>query len=303
MLNLGDTDRSTVSNMGELPQPLEFYLRLMSDPAGAPGLDAAVHEQVGNLLAGLRDPSLAVAGVAHTSEEFRRRVEAYEASTLPLAPLFAHGSRWGRPEHARTWTIAFERLATLPDESGNKVLLDLRSYPAVILFHAAAIGAVMAADYRLLAHVMLEGRLADYGRDVVLTERFIAARALERDAARALPELDKHKTPASDRLHEMLQPVLMSVTSDDRHFDEAFDQAEVVLAICALHDDRWPGTGRYMWKADHGVGPRRRLAGDLARLGARHPLLIAGLLGGSADRMNELLARLDQVVARSGLAW
>jgi hypothetical protein len=63
-----------------------------------------------------------------------------------------------------------------------------------------------------------------------------------------LPGFDRHKTPLSDRLHDVLRDPLRPYLPDDEDFERMFDRFEYVLNVVSLSATRSAPLGRFTWR-------------------------------------------------------
>jgi hypothetical protein len=82
--------------------------------------------------------------------EFRRRVARYDAITEPLIRLFGIMGRWGNGSELTLASDILRELGAKRLLAGLNHWINLRTYPAVLLWYAFGIGALRSARYKEL---------------------------------------------------------------------------------------------------------------------------------------------------------
>lgn len=245
-----------------------------------------------------------VEGVSPNQQSGYDLMQRLEAGCEKLVHLFANGSFYGRPEHAKPHFDAFNLIvSTSGASSGHTVWSDLRKYPALLLTYSAGIAAAAAENYAILHD--LAGRTSRVEREVGKGKpapvRIHVHNTIDRDVAHKLiPGMERHKTPVSDRLFDVLREPFKVLLPDDLQYELAFDDFEYLW--CLLHvdarkqsdaEDIWTPYGAFVWR-------RWRQDSDWlkgqAQSAADHqdtswPPLRYGLFGGSAERLSEALGQ------------
>lgn len=137
-----------------------------------------------------------------TTEEFQRRVGVYEATTEGLAKVAGLIGRWGNTAQVAIVSEAIDALWRYANDnrSGVVVFLKLRSYPAVLVFHAVRLGLEAARNWVELHRIFNEP---------LDTDGYTAMRVIDgvshltweggrRDLWNMMPELDRRYTPLAD---------------------------------------------------------------------------------------------------------
>lgn len=252
-------------------------------------------DQIANLLAehGTHEAPTPEAVQVFAGELERRSMELAEAA------LWA--CYWDDGDGAKTWVEVISQLANaVPDGNGYPVWLSLRLYPAVIVLHAAGIGATAATKPTVLAALF---------RDVLVqgvNELRPAALALYPEGAIPDDQLaialgGSGPSPAEDRLRSLVRPLAAELISDRVRFDLVVDRFSYLLGVLywGSRGGGWAPVGR--------VGSRRwdpmiDLAGSLepdAPHGTGAVLLAAGLFGGDRERMAAAAAGYKEFVERA----
>lgn len=233
-------------------------------------------------------------------EDYLARVERYEALTGPLLSIMAAGGYWGNDEHARLQARCLARLADPPgDRNGITGLLNLRLYPALLLVYASGVGAVLAGRYDTLA-VLVSMKTRKDNEHAPLVRALVHTDVISSDLLKRRPELERHKTPTSDHLFEILKGPLGSFVIDEVEYQAAFDRFEYLYAL--IHGDIgekegmfgriWGPVGCFLWRK----GIQEEVERELAQRGDDWPPLKAGLFGGSVERAKQVKEQIDGLV-------
>ncbi len=266
--------------------------------------------------------------------EFIRQEREYRAAVRPMLECIAAGCEWGGPEHLGLWTRAINALSKDRDEPppgavhyGGPLAYFTR-LPATLALVAGSVAAVYAEKFDALRAVTLDATILLPRSGWGTEERVSALSALgiweflpDRETATVLwvalrdePEeladdllrqiasgrgRRRPPTPGSDYLALALRPIFSDLEDDE--FDDAFNTAEVLLALIVA--DAKVETGK--WVRDPWIGRFARLHYELggesvyqrviarARAeGAGWAPLSAGLFGNSLDRVEAAIAQL-----------
>jgi|SRR5579862_4960139 len=259
----------------------------------------AVGQEVREVVIRLRHEQLSVTA-RWSEDEFRRRVPAFEEIVADLCRVEALLVRWGGEREMDTLTLPIRHaLDCLDHGSGNTGWLELQWYPILTLFYSAGVAAVSAGRYGALRALMhLAARVS--GRDQLFVTAIAQGINDRTGAFRLLPELDRHKTPCSDRLFAVLQPLLDEVLFLGSDFQRAFDRFEMLYAIeCAYQTNRgWGPLGQFVWKGGTD-GPLSCLIKELQDADDSWPPVAAGLCGGSIEKMKSTTSVFAENLARS----
>ena len=119
---------------------------------------------------------------------------------------------------------------------------------------------------------------------------------------RLLSGLERHHTPCSDHLYEVLKPLLDDLLFLGSEYERAFDTFEVLYAIeYAYQTDRgWGPIGRFGWKGIRSdSSPLLRIIKQAETVGDAWPPLTAGLCGGSIDKFKSVARGFTEHLARN----
>jgi hypothetical protein len=240
-----------------------------------------------------------------TREEFLQRVQRYEALSEVLLAVFITGCYWGEQPYQQLWARCLERLAYRPQAiSGVIAWIHLSLYPALLLLYGGGIAALAAGRYDTFA-ILLTKAMARVERN---DQPFVLAvntwEVMETDVAQQLPNIERHFTPLSDHLYEVLRESLKEYLPLDVLYQECFDRFEYLLAL--VHADLrqklegrvWGPIGCFEWR---GRGALRRddppimkeIESEVEKAGEDWPLLTAGLFDSSVARFQAIKTDFD----------
>ena len=156
-------------------------------------------------------------------EEYAERITTYEcASARLLAALVVGVFHSNTREHDRLWVRCVERLACREmDTDGASLLADLQQYPALLALYAIGLGAVASDRADSLARVLGSVTIRDPYRPYRVGVAMGTGGALNAQAVKhAFPDLKNRKTPISDRLLDLLRPLVSDFVPSDDEYQE-----------------------------------------------------------------------------------
>jgi hypothetical protein len=193
---------------------------------------------------------------------------------------------------------AFER------KGGQDVWLDLQRYPSLLALYSAGLGLVSGDREDHLGSLLLARKITDRNTTWPLASRLYPQAVLEQRIAQELPEMERRFTPASDRLHEYLMPLVGSVVPDPTAYDRMFDRFEIILGLVTFDLSRtaqgrgWGPIGRFGWRRDHGGQTIEELEAEIAAP-ERSPLVKGGLFNGDPSRFVESAKAYIEFLSRA----
>jgi hypothetical protein len=260
--------------------------------------------EAATVIEAIQGPDFA-ADVPYSREELARRVALAEAVTGNLARAVALVGYWGAAHDDRIVPTVIARLANaLIRTAGTSTWLDLDHYSAVLALYSAGLGCVLGDREEQFGR-LLGSRTIREGSEwkpVVLV--LSAPAAIEHRIAQQLPGLERHHTPMSDHLCEVLQPWLESIEPDVVTFEHAFDRFEylhgLVMFDLIRHDGNrgYAPVGRLSWRGEHGNAIDLAVSSEITEAGSSWPLLRSGLLGGDQARLADSVLGWNQYIAQ-----
>ena len=193
---------------------------------------------------------------------------------------------------------AFER------KGGQDVWLDLQRYPSLLALYSAGLGLVCGDREDRLGPLLLARKVTDQNTSLPLASRLYPQAVLDNRIAQHLPELERHFTPTSDRLHVYLAPLVGSVLPDPTAYDRVFDRFEVILGLVTFDLSRtsegrgWGPIGRFGWRRDYGGQAIAELETEIAAPD-RSPLVQGGLFDGDPARFAESAKAYIEFLSRA----
>jgi hypothetical protein len=254
-----------------------------------------VHEQISGA-------GVPARGAVPDAETIPLRASYFETAVDTLLQLVVHGCYWGEKQHEDLWTKSIERLANVePGGEAYDAWTVMCRYPAMLLMYGGGIAAISASRYETVMGLLTRTRMHKEGKDRPAALRLNPHYVIQKQTGWLLPGLDKHHTPLSDRVRDLLLPKLKEFIPRKDEYDRLFDRFEYILAlVISDHLEREqslfrPYIGRFGWKG-HGSwkGIREEIGAEIDQQGAKWPLLAAGLCGGSLERLRSIKAELDK---------
>lgn len=173
---------------------------------------------------------------------FRARVRNYESITEPLAKIAGTLGRWGDDSELPMVLDVIRMLygQSKKQAAGVMIYVNIRSYPAVLIFTAYALGLTRAERWSTLHH-LFSASIDQQHRE--------PARAIdclflwswsgtEHDAWKQIEGRDRLKTPLSDHLHELFTNWGTSFVSLTPDFELMFERFELLGALAHLEKNK-----------------------------------------------------------------
>lgn len=139
--------------------------------------------------------------------------------------------------------------------NGLVVWLGLRSYPAVLIFTAYGVGLTRSQRWQTLHDLLAAPWPRDYRepRRVVSTLFLDEWKGTESRAWKELEGLDRHKTPLSDHLLEVMMNWRSSFAGVSTEFELVFERFELLAALAYLEEDSEAGLEQAFATTPHGL--------------------------------------------------
>jgi hypothetical protein len=277
--------------------------RNLQDPNRWIDLDEAVSSTVTTTASLLQGDRFRYDRETFNKENVAARVLEYESIVAPVNRVLLVGAYWGRTDQDELWLRSMKRLIrdnTLA--SGNTGWIDLADYPPLLAFYSLGLGALSAARIGLVVRALRGGPVrfnpTDEGPWILRLHPWFALT----DWFRALPGLEKHRQPISERIWQVLEPFCSEIAVTTQEFERIFDEWEMALSLESAHqrllmseDPRTP-VGRFSWKyfneGQRSVVERFRKA--ISEQGRDWPYLKYGLCGGDPDRAAKLVESISK---------
>jgi SIR2-like domain len=285
----------------ENPLSIELMVTSAKKYLGKPEFRIQLDKLIGNeaerLAKAIKEKEFEPSG-AWSPERYAQTVARYEAVTEPLARIFGVLGRWGTGTEFAQAAEYIARFSQAEVVGGLTVLINLRTYPAVLLFYAYGIGLLKARRYGDL--FKLFATTVPHEREPQPLVKRLLLGSWEgggTDAWKTLEGLEKRKTPLSDHLHDVLPAWCTDFIFLSGEFTRLFEEFEMLAALAHLtlstsledlqatlgktggRDFAWSPMGRAGWDGQ----TRRQILEDWAVPEINAAILKAGFANKSAD--------------------
>jgi hypothetical protein len=194
-------------------------------------------------------------GSPFLNENFKARLEHYEASTEMLRALVATGCYYGRAEHASIWGRLISRMLEIAAQPiGLNPIAKLRKYPASMLFYAGGVACVASGNLRTLK-LLLKDLRTNVDRWVDGKEDFVSRKlavGFVLDSGSLKQALnDPNNFLPSQHMHDLVRESLRSILPSESQFDASFHRFEYLLSLSYLDEQMrdgarlWPALGLF----------------------------------------------------------
>ena len=203
-------------------------------------LDELFSEVMARLLEQLDAANLAPLGQSGP-EMFRVRVQLYEALTEPLARMAGVLGRWGDRNQLPLVLDVISAILSDAEKIGHGIVnwLNLRSYPAVLVFYAYGLGLTRTHKWDVLHELLNSPILRDYQspKRIVTTLFLNSWRGAEPSLWKQLEGFENRKTPLSDHLLETMTKWKSSFIGVDPGFELMFERFETLASLASFEDN------------------------------------------------------------------
>lgn len=214
--------------------------RYLAKPEHRIQLDELFAQETDRLLDQLDDDTFSAQGQL-SQESFRARVRLYESITEPLARMAGVLGRWG---DGNDFDVVLDVLRSLHHHAGKignglTVWLNLRAYPAVLIFTAYGIGLTKGARWDTLLKLFSSALAMEHREPQrIVSTLFLGTWAgSDQKLWQQLEGMDRRKTPLSDHLLEVMTHWRKSFTGADANFELLFERFELMGSLAALHEN------------------------------------------------------------------
>jgi hypothetical protein len=296
-----------------LQNPLSIELlvnstkRFLAKPEHRIQLDELFTEEVDRVLKELDAPEF-YPGRRYDKEDFRARVRRYESIAEPLARMVGALGRWGDDNEFSMVLDIISNLYRHAEKGlgGTEFYLNLRSYPAVLVFTSYGLGLKRSERWSTL-HRLFSATISaqNKGPSRVVDELFLSAwNGGKTEVWKQLEGAEKQKTPLSEHLLVLFTDWGKSFLSLVPDFELMFEGFEVLGSLAYLEkwsagqvvtelekgEFCWMPMGRVSW---HERNRQKLLAGILT-----DPLKSALVKSGFAQRNPNLAKRYCETFER-----
>ena len=259
----------------------------------------------------------------NTKEEFQRRLSSFEHTMLTPIGLFAEAAYWKHPN--RGLLLGFEKYLTLAASGGAGLVhhLELKKYPAVLLYYAAGVPGILSSNLGLFAEVseLLTSRAFHLPSPEFLWAFSPFSELSKTNVLRDWLGVQEQFVAPSAHIFKYLRPLLTEFTSSEDAFILAFDKFEYLVSL--IHADfrinyEKRTSRQVLLFAPPGLfAYRRGWLSLLAERGAQNIIkvideeisqqgdtwypLSAGLFGGSIERLNDAVTFAKRYFSSAGI--
>jgi hypothetical protein len=211
--------------------------RFLAKPEHRIQLNELFAEEVERLLEQLESPDLSPA-VPWDQAVFRDRVRRYEALTEALACMAGVLGRWGDGSELPLVIDIIGGLSGQADKIGAGLILylNIRSYPAALVYTAYALGTTRAGRWNIL-HQLFDTKVDRDQRDPIrsVESLFLSTwKGTRENAWKNIEGLERHKTPFSDHLFDLFGTWGKRFLGLTPHFEGLFELFEALGALAYL---------------------------------------------------------------------
>jgi hypothetical protein len=240
-------------------------------------------------------------------EELAGFMKDCESMAAELLALFALGCSEGEAQYSKVWSEALSHLTDGIEP--NRLVDNIRLYPALLFLYAGGISAVAGGKYENLATLLRQPKIRDLrygGRVEAPAHALVPYRVIDERVAHLLPDDGHWPTPLSHHLFSALREALRSIILNDDAYEEAFLRFEYLFALaCAAdHKRKWGSTavpvGSYIWERfirksfeRHSPFIHRETSEEIARMGDEWPPLRDGVYDGPLDKFKQFKEEAD----------
>jgi SIR2-like domain len=303
----------------ENPLSVELMVTSVKKYLGRPEFRIQLDELIGNEAARVAkapsDKDFEPSG-AWSPERYAQTVARYEALTEPLARIFGVLGRWSSGSEFAQTVEYIARFSRAEPVGGLTVLINLRTYPAVLLFYAYGIGLLRAHRYGDL--FKLFAMTVSHEREPQALVKRLLLGSWEgggTDAWKALDGLKDRKTPLSDHLHDVLRTWVSDYIFVATEFTRIFEEFEMLAALAHMtlsispedlqatlsktggRDFAWSPMGRVGWDGQ----TRRQILESWAVPETNTAILNAGFANKSAEYYKLAIESLSRLA--SSIGW
>ena len=260
----------------------------------------------------LNDTTVFMMSGGGSIDDYRLRVRRYQAATETLMRILGTMGRWGDDAAYAMASEIVRDLAFLKIEGGLNWWLELRLYPAVLLFYSFGLGTLKAGLYHRLFNWFTQPVRRDQRNTQPFVEGFAGWQSETGGQWKMLEGLERNKTPFSDHVHSSTLALTADITLGDREHTRLFETFEVLTALAYLtvattrerlqeaHDDKtqqsyvWAPIGRAGWDS----GTRDQVLKEIEQPETFQALLKAGFGSGDKEHLNLALTSVRRLMGR-----
>ncbi|EKS7765511.1 SIR2 family protein [Edwardsiella piscicida] len=172
-------------------------------------------------------------------EEFSQRVSTYESITEPLGRMAGILGRWGEDKHKE---LIFDIINNIISHSKNhngglSAWINLRTYPAVMIMTAYALGLIRSRRWGTLHELFLKKIVIPHHEPCsIITLLFLWSWEGGGDIWKQLDGLDRRKTALSDHLLTIMDEWKSSFIGTTANFELSYDRYETLASLAYFEE-------------------------------------------------------------------
>lgn len=299
------------------PHPLSTHAavaslkRYLSEPRFRIQLADLVREEIERIVAATSDGKFAVQGGTIDNAKATARVRAYEAicsTLLAIAPL---GGFWAEKDQYYIWQRALEQLATLKEQAGFVLLIEMQRYPATLLMYGLGLGAVEAGRYQFLGKLLSTTVYREQREDITVVQVLPPFCMFGKSGSNAkfLEGMEQRHAPMNDWLYNLLREPLKNLIPNETRYELTFDKLEVLMALgCAFHDKRagdnfWAPPGAFGYRKENCHRIIAEIEESVTKDGDKSIFVTSEIFGLSSNACTNTLNDFKGFIAKVGSQW
>lgn len=270
--------------------------RLLADDRSAIALHDFLMGEAQAVQDSLMEPAMSL-NPAFSTDEFIRRVAFLEARVEMMLAVFAASCFWGTSAHRPVLAKALETVADPGRTAGPTGWQRLLRYPALLCLYAGGIAAIAADNYATLVSLLYDTAISDGSVDQPASNILNTWEIIEDvRTQRLLPGMERHYTPLSERIFEVIREPLREALPRAQRYEQAFDRFEYLLALACNNSslgESWGPVGCFLW--------RRSIVDlighEIESEGENWSPCRAGFRGGNLDQLRARKSAFDNFLA------
>ncbi|AVS85868.1 hypothetical protein C8239_14835 [Paracidovorax avenae] len=233
--------------------------RYLSKPEYRIQLDELLSQETERLIEQLDDQQFAPHG-QWNQDEFRSRVQRYNAAAEPLTRMAGVLGRWGDGNELNSVLDIVRGLYIHAEKVGNglNAWLGLRSYPAVLVFTAYGVGLTRAHRWQTLHDFLVAPWPTEY-RSAKRTVSMLLLGSWKGERNDLWCELEgfkDRKTAFSDHMFSVMNEWRSSFAGVSTEFELVYERFETLAALAYLEEDNEADLENALSNTPHGLFAR-----------------------------------------------
>lgn len=282
--------------------------KYLSEPRYRIKLSDLVNNEVSRVLEQISSSKFAVTGVASpNTENTTSRVLSYEAACETLMEMALVAGAWTGRENSSIWCRAIETLTPTSLESGNVFLIELKKYPATLIFYALGLGAVSAENLFLLKQLFFTKTHNENNREKLLVQALPPSCIFSHGGKQAqiLEGMENRHAPLNDWLFNKLREHSKSVIFNEKKFELTFDRLEVLISLCYLsaEGEEWAPPGAYGYRTGNASYILEEISSSLEKGKDSSVYVKSGLFGNSLKECLDNLEKFKVFTSKISRYW